>query len=110
MFNQPPPSGTFPMNGRSPMQANAGTMPQGPMAQPQQAQGSGFMGLQPGGYRGGPGIGRGAIDFSSFPGAQNGAAPMMTGQTSMAPGQQLPSLGAAPLGAASVNPFMAGRR
>jgi len=107
MFNQPQPSQTFPLNGRNPMQANQGLVgsqppmpgmvppPGPPPAIP--GAGTGFMGLQPGGYRGGPGIGRGAIDFSNFPGAQNGVAPMLSGRTSMAPGQQLPSLGSMPV-------------
>lgn len=107
MFNQPQPSQTFPLNGRNPMQVNPGLVgsqppmpgmlpPPGP---PPAVPGAGLMDLQPGGYRGGPAtsIGRGNIDFSNFPGAQNGVSPMMSGRTVMSPGQQIPPMGSMPI-------------
>lgn len=64
---------------------------------------AGLSSLTSGGYRG-PNpvstIGRGGIDFSGFPGAQNGVAPMgLPPQAAMAPGmsgQMLPTQGMRP--------------
>src|SRR5215203_1883573 len=70
-----------------------GTPPLGPAMG---APAAGLAGLAPSGYRGPnpvTSIGRGATDFSGFPGAMNGVSPLMSAPSGMPMGMGQPPMG-----------------
>jgi len=97
------------------LQANAGPVLNRPLAPPQAlppgvpqpgapmggpapmgAPAAGLASLPPSGYRGPnpvTSIGRGAIDFSAFPGAMNGVSPLMSAPSGMPMGMGQPPMG-----------------
>src|SRR5215204_4657806 len=68
---------------------------------PMGAPAAGLASLPPSGYRGPnpvTSIGRGAIDFSAFPGAMNGVSPLMSAPSGIPLGMGQPPMGQLPQG------------